>query len=91
MVTDIRKESKAERADFWRVINALRGNINQIDKKAERGVTETRVREIMKEEMEPLRADIRSLSIAVNEIPLKLQESIHQLELKIITGKSKHE
>lgn len=84
MLADMRKESKSDRAEHWKAINALGDKLNEIDKKADRGVSEKRVREIMKEEMEPVRGDIRALQQSVNNIPLTLQASIHALELKLI-------
>lgn len=95
LVTDVRKNQEQlanklterhekEQSKQWQVINGVRQQLAEVDKKADKAVNEQRVREILKEEMEPVRGDIRALTTAVSEIPVKVQQSIHALELKLV-------
>lgn len=67
----------------------LREKANSAEVKANQSITENRVREIMKEEMEPIRSDIKSLTQDINKALREFDQKAHDLAMAIATGKFK--
>lgn len=84
LATTLQNKQEKEIGKQWEVVNGMRRDLVEVEKKADKAVNEQRVREILKEEMEPVRADIRALTSAVSDIPVKVQQSIHNLEIKLL-------
>lgn len=75
---------------LWVRQNRAEDELQRTARKAEKGISEQRVREIMKEEMGPVREDIKLLTNSIHQMNMDMQQSIHSLQLdtlqKIIKG-----
>lgn len=88
-IKELKASFKAEIDQANTAVKAAEERARSAEVKAGQSITENRVREIMKEEMEPIRSDIKSLSTDIHKALREFDQKQHDLAMAIATGKLK--